>query len=174
MSLSLRAESFVEELGAVDWFARVGQPPGDFSPLLPRWSPARTWTDAHHVMKNRTTDEFLIETHNHLSRERDAGLKGSATPRMLAMLDDQFVYAARPSITSITAVACASGRMPPEVAETYAPILSWILMHAAIVEQYDVHVRDNRLYLGLADVLRQGHCVCGWKGRFPDGELILY
>jgi hypothetical protein len=52
--------------------------------------------------------------------------------------------------------------------------LQWIVLGAAMELEYLPFGHPARFFLNLLPVLEAGHLPCGWKGRWPRGELVLY
>lgn len=55
-----------------------------------------------------------------------------------------------------------------------ASTLQWIVLGAALELAYMPLGHPARFFLNLLPVLEAGHLPCGWKGRWPRGELVLF
>jgi len=52
--------------------------------------------------------------------------------------------------------------------------LQWIILGAALELDYLAFGHPARFFLNLLPVLEAGHLPCGWEGRWPRGELLLF
>ena len=166
-----RAPKTVDELRTrlkgVPWCARCGQGPISLDLPFPT-----LWLSTADKVKTRLAStswsNAMLEGNNQLSlwlhdnardarrswNERVDRLKAG----LLAELDPSW---------QVRAKELALG---PDLVST----LQWIVLGAAMELEYLSLGHPARFFLNLLPVLEAGHLPCGWKGRWPSGELVLY
>ena len=87
---------------------------------------------------------------------------------------NDWVLQMRESIGQVVGKACGSPAIPPNVAERYVAVLRWMVQKGCVLYQHDPYIKRNRLYEYVGQLLQAGHCVCGWEGEFPEGNLVVY
>lgn len=174
MDSSRRVINFLEELRGVAWFHAIGQPLAIGPPQGLEVSRVGSWERALRVIRSRQTDEFLTRSRNYLYRERDARVRGTKPQKILVNEFNNWISSTRPCIRSIAEAASGSATVPPCVSDDYPDVLVWLIGMACVVYQFDEYIKENRLYCYISDLLKAGHCVCGWDGEYPDGSLVVY
>lgn len=170
MQTSPEVEQFLRRISEMRNLPRVGidlaiQPPRGLSVCR-----VRNWREAVEVMLSRDTSNFLIDSSNELHRERSDALAQTGPKGVLGHEFNPWIGTIRPAVRKAAEDLCSILNANPKCADS----LAWMLAMTCVLYQYDEHIIRNRLYAYVGDVFLSGHCVCGWKGDYPEGSLVIY
>jgi hypothetical protein len=130
------------------------------------------WESASAIMITQETECFLIESQNTLydciwpAQQATHGIKRAAQEF------NAWIDRLRQSVQPIVDLALKS--VPPAYHLAYQPTLSWLLMKSMVVAQFDGAVPTDCMYRRITSLFIAGRCVCGWKGDYPAGRLVVY
>ncbi|AIQ17247.1 hypothetical protein H70357_11710 [Paenibacillus sp. FSL H7-0357] len=60
------------------------------------------------------------------------------------------------------------------IKEEFGDTLSWLLLNAGIERAFAGFKGCPKFFSEMLEVLKLGHCPCGWMGRWPKGTLYIY
>ncbi len=159
--MKTQTRKFLAGLKHGPWFASVGQPVEDSSVDV-----VSSWAQAVESCRKVKWTDLLIDMGN-LLRE----------PLFLADCRlsrtwGQHVQSVKPSVNLLVAAKfrALALRELPSIVKSHT---RWILLHACLELEF-THLRPPTCNSGLARWICSGHYPCGWKGKFPDGRLVVY
>jgi hypothetical protein len=164
----------LDKLATTDWFISVGITLDVVKIDGMTLSRVESWDAARRVIESDETEEFLTGSQNHLYREHEQALKGKLPAKVYVTEFNNWIDGTRQQIEHVASIACRSALIPTEIGKTYYSTLSWMIQKACVIYQFDEYIKENRLYVSVIDLLKKGHCVCGWSGEFPQGNLVVY
>ncbi|WP_338555027.1 hypothetical protein [Paenibacillus sp. KS-LC4] len=60
------------------------------------------------------------------------------------------------------------------IKDEFGDTLSWILLNAGIEDAFKEFKGCPTFFREMLEVFKNGHCPCGWEGRWPKGKLFIY
>lgn len=58
--------------------------------------------------------------------------------------------------------------------DKFIQLIRWDILHAIMEHTYTECKNTPIFYLHLLDIYEQGNIPCGWRGLYPNGELIVF
>jgi hypothetical protein len=156
----------IGRLHAIDWFARCGEP-GAID-LTMEVDCATSWAQVNKELKARARETAWLEAQNQLSaflsayhRERD---------RQWNKFADKFTTALRPLRERVwQPTAERHGLDTPFVSS-----IEWVTRLALMENEFMDCAHTAFFGLELLTVFEAGHLPCGWRGKWPQGKLVVF
>ncbi|MEK5166546.1 hypothetical protein GNQ08_05570 [Paenibacillus macerans] len=60
------------------------------------------------------------------------------------------------------------------IKEGFGDTIGWLMLNAGIEEVFKDYKGCPKFFREMLEVLKYGHCPCGWYGRWPKGTLYVY
>ncbi len=161
------ATDLVAKLRTIDWFVRCGEP-GDFEVTMPiEW--VKTWPQAIKGMKSRTWENATLEARNQLTaflsqhhRERDREWN-NITEKLK-----------REVVTPLTEEVWEPFRQERCCDVVLVHCVQWDIL-AALMENAYLDCKHGCFFFHeLLTVYEAGHFPCGWIGKWPHGNLVVF
>ncbi|MGC3991541.1 MAG: hypothetical protein QM796_18005 [Chthoniobacteraceae bacterium] len=157
----------LEELTKADWFSRLGQNTVAEGEITVPITIVSSWKDAVKQCENEEWDWLLNECAN-IFRSRLAKVSPSELNtwneriRAIKLVSQPLVNA---KIRQLQEFA--------DLSPTVEITLRWIVTMTLAEAEY-VQVTEPGYLSKLSFWIVNGHFPCGWKGEFPNGNLIIY
>jgi hypothetical protein len=163
----------IESFKGLEWFHATGTSVASESSRISVIQ-VFNWDDVSLHLREPSTEKFFVESRNSLFREKDDGLKGRAPPKALHNTYSLFSKRLRSKVLETTDSIRSCIPLDDEAAKLLADYTQWIVAMACVVQEYEEIIRVQRTYTDLAKLLLDGHCVAGWSGDYPDGNLVVF
>ena len=167
MTLRPATLATLEQFKRADWFARVGQDRVNSEKITVPITILSSWEEAIRHCQDNEWDWLLNESAN-IYRERLAKV---SRPEFNTW--NEHIRAVKevsaPLVKAKLAPLQKEHDFPPEVEQT----LRWIVTMTLTEAEY-VQITDPGYLTKLSFWIVNGHFPCGWKGEFPNGNLIIY
>jgi hypothetical protein len=161
LQLHPRTVATLSELSAATWFSAIGLHDSDGVVVLSSWDEAiqhcgsAEWEHLLQEAANQYRERLVEAAADALSswNARVAKVKALTTP----IVDVK------------TAGVAAANRLPRVFVDT----VQWDILHVCMEAEY-ADVFPPGFYASQAFWYVRGHFPCGWRGAFPQGQLIVY
>ena len=154
----------LDELQAVDWFSRVGQPNPDFEPVT--W--VGSWREALHHCLSQQWQDLKYEAGNMLWIK--IGWISVARQMQWNGLVDEI----RPITDALVATKSAKAVKENKLPAQFVQEVQWDILHLAMEGEY-LDIFPGGFYRDLSTFYLTGHFPCGWDGdRPPRGKFLIY
>lgn len=60
------------------------------------------------------------------------------------------------------------------IKEEFGDTLGWLLLNAGVESAFADYKGCPKFFSEVLLVIKNGHCPCGWEGRWPKGTLYIY
>lgn len=156
-----RTLATLKELREARWFAAVGQP-ADESVIL-----VASWAEAVRTCSSVEYEELQQEASNGYSQalSRAAPDRFNSWNRIV-----EEVRAESDPLVSDKATAIAAENGLPQV---FLDTVRWDILHVLIEAEF-ADILPPGFFASNAYWYVAGRFPCGWKGRFPEGKLMVY
>jgi hypothetical protein len=156
-----RTTEALQELEQADWFSRVGVKDTDGAIVLSSWQEAirycsmARWQDLCIEAANQYCERLSDRSPQHFQQWNRIVLE-------LKPLVEPFVR-------KKTETVVRAHKLPAIFEES----VQWDILHLCMESEY-ADVYPPGFYASQAYWYAKGHFPCGWKGKFPEGKLIIY
>jgi hypothetical protein len=156
-----RTVATVDKLDKVEWFTRVGKKDTTRTRVL------SSWPEAIEHCGSLEWENLCLEAVNQycarlVERSREQFNKWNDIAGELKLETIPFVK------RKIEAVV-REHRLP----QVFENMVQWDILHVCMEAEY-ADVYQPGFYASQAYWYLKGHFPCGWEGRFPEGNLIIY
>lgn len=156
--------SIFDRIEAIPWFVSVGVPLREIDcPVVL----ASSWPEAIKSCSDIEWENFNLERRNELTLYLNHVCKGefrkwnTVANEIRERLQQGAWLAMRKRVADLA--------IPQVIAEC----TEWDTGNAVMTDRYRAHSPPS-FFLQLLEIYEQGHFPCGWKGKWPNGELIVY
>lgn len=167
MTLRPATLATLEELREASWFAHLGTNLLNSGKISAPVVIVSSWDEAIEYCEEEEWDLALNESSNIFCEQLVRASKEEFKTW------NEHVRAVRevsiPLVKSKLASVQEEHNLPPSVEDT----LRWIVTMALTEAEY-AHATEPGNHAKLAFWIVNGHFPCGWKGEFPNGNLIIY
>ncbi|KQO01110.1 hypothetical protein [Paenibacillus sp. Leaf72] len=157
-------EFYDEQIAEIAWFSKCGEG-ADFT-LHYEYSCLNNWREAEKSLNSRW-DNFKLEIRNgltvalhkeHLDAYRQWNSITIEAKKLLknGVLNDISLYAKNNHLN-----------------ESVYESVEWDLLAAMMEHAYSPYIKPG-FYTQLLKVYQSGHIPCGWKGKWPEGQLLVF
>ena len=156
-----RTQATLDKLNEVQWFRNIGVCDTSAAEIL------KSWAEAMESCRSSEWKELRAEAANQY-RERLA----ECCPERLNKWNE-IVRAIKPSVEAVVAektrVVVEENNLPQD----FVNAVRWDILHLCMeAEYFDVY--PPAFFTSQAFWYVQGHFPCGWKGKCPEGMLVIY
>ncbi|MGC5327303.1 hypothetical protein [Brevibacillus sp. SYSU BS000544] len=159
-------DNILQRVENIKWFANCGNRIDENFSI--NFSYAKDWEDAKSSCKNSTWENTSMEARNILS--------SFLHKRYLSQYSNwnKISKEARAFVNSKVEHQLIGLIENYSIDEKIIQIIKWDLLNAIIEHSYKDCKNRPTFFLYLLDVYEQGNFPCGWRGSYPNGELIVY
>lgn len=156
-----RTEATLEKLRQEQWFRNVGVRDADSVEVLSSWKQAikscssRGWEDLCLEAANQYRSRLIEKSLERFRRWND--VVDVVKPAAVALVGEK------------TAGAIAEHHLPKAFLDT----VQWDILHLCMEAEF-ADVYPPGFYASQGYWYVKGHFPCGWRGKFPDGKLVIY
>jgi hypothetical protein len=157
-----RTKATLDQLKAAAWFSRVGEAvDGQDIVQVPSWSEA--------MRQCASTDwqALLVEAANRYS-EAVARKSPEAFAHWNAIADEL-----RPLVVELVREKTAEVIKRNGLPHSFEQTIQWDTLHLLMESEY-ADVYSPGFFASQAFWYMEGHFPCGWKGDFPEGQLVVF
>jgi hypothetical protein len=159
--MKAQTKELLKRLRQTDWFASVGQPLDD--PALLR---VRSWSDAVKSCRSQSWVNAIQDVANDLRENLFA-----ADPSLCRNWNRP-VRSVRPTVQKLVEAKFSAEALKdlPSVVRSHT---TWILLHACLAQEH-ADLSPPPACSELCEWYFRGRLPCGYKGKFPNGRLVVY
>jgi len=150
------------QLDGVEWFANVGIQDGSDTKIV-----LTSWKEALKSCNSLKWENLCLEAANQY-RERLAE-RSMKRLRKWNDLVDEIKKVSIPFVQAKIATVVKEHNLP----STFEGTVQWDILHLCMECEY-ADVYPPGFYASQAYWYANGRFPCGWKGKFPEGKLIIY
>ena len=159
--LSAATLATLDGLRNVEWFANVGRPDTDRADFV------ATWDEAIKNCGSLEWENLCLEAANQY-RERVAELSPSRLSHW-----NETVAMVKPASQALVREKIADVIAREDLPKIFVDTVDWDILHLCMEAEFgDIHPAG--FYASQAYWYAAGHFPCGWRGAFPDGQLIIF
>ena len=163
VQLDPRTVHVAEQLKAVPWFAQVGQPFISGEPVLLLAS----WQDAVEHATSPIYDDFVLEAANEL--------RGNVCRQSRRQFQtwNAVVSAIKSFSEPMVGDKIAAAELPHAIATAISGTVHWDMVHIFLALHFQENYHSD-YYESLLGWYLGGRFPCGWRGKYPEGQFIIY
>ena len=162
MQLHPRTIETLKELDAAEWFSAVGSEEATDSVLV-----VSSWSEAIRSCSAPEWEGLLLEAANQY-RER----LQERSPDELASWNARVRIVKEATIPLVEKKVRKVARTN-DLPQVFLDTVNWDILHICMEAEF-AHVHPPGFYASQAYWYVKGHFPCGWQGRFPGGQLVVY
>ena len=167
MTLRPATLATIERFKRANWFARVGENLIDSGKISVPITIVSSWKEATRQCESSEWDLTLNESANEF-RNR---LVRASKEEFCAWNDH--VIAVKEISKPLVEEKMAEVQQKHCLSSAVSDTMRWIVMMTLTEAEY-AHVVESGNHSKLAFWIVNGHFPCGWKGEFPNGNLIIF
>lgn len=157
-------QGIYERMLKINWFNNCGD---DIINMDIDYEKVKGWNEAIRKCKSSAWSNVQMEARNNLTiiLSRDWPEKD----RMWNHITDQAKKLLKSGVTPSISKYLNSKDLNINVLQS----VEWDILAAMMEHVYSPYVKPG-FYTMLLKVYEEGHFPCGWKGKYPDGKLLIY
>jgi hypothetical protein len=157
----------INKLENAEWFADVGRPFQVNTPAINQIYPCSSWDEAISNCSSLEWENTQLEAAN-LLRTR----VNQIDPVRFSGWND-LVDILKPIAVDLIFRKVHSVMVEKNFPESFRHNLEWDILHLFLETEYS-DIIDPVFYVPLAYWYSTGRFPCGWRGTFPDGQLMVF
>ncbi len=161
------SDNFLKEFTLIEWFSNCGSTDNIELNCLVEY--VSNWNEAEKVDEEEEWDKLVSN-----SREK---LFDFITKRLLYSTRDfnSLIAYARESSYYKEAVEKINTCIEKQGIDfKFSNLVTWMILNVAVEEAFKDQKGCPNFFVDMYKVLKQGHCPCGWNGKWPKGTLYVY
>lgn len=156
-----RTLNTLDELEKADWFGSVGKMDSESALVL------SSWGEAIESCSSDDWQNLLLEASNRYTEQ----LMKNSMERFRQW--NSIVDEVKPVTMDLVKRKIAKVSMENQLPKIFEDTVNWDMLHLAMEAEFaDVYPPGFFASQGYWYV--HGHFPCGWKGNFPEGELVIF
>lgn len=148
----------------INWLNNCG---GDIINIDINYEQVKSWKEAVEKCKSSTWNNTQLEAGNALTISLHKDWRDKY--RMWNSIVDQAKKLLNVEIIPIISKQLNNNTLDTAVQQS----IEWDMISAMMEHVYSPYVKPG-FYTMLLKVYEEGHFPCGWKGKYPDGKLLIY
>jgi hypothetical protein len=156
-----RTQATLQSLANAEWFCCVGIRDATAAETLSSWSQA-----VKHC-SSTNWENLCLEAANQYRRRLS-----ERSPELLLRWNS-IVDEIKPTVLTLVEQKTKEVITENKLPKVFVDTVNWDILHLCMESEY-ADVYPPGFYASQAYWYLKGHFPCGWRGRFPEGRLVIY